>query len=252
MTPLILACNEEANIGRTLSALGWARRIVLLDSGSTDGTLAIARRHPQVEILTRPFDTHARQWNFGLQHVASGFVLTLDADYIVTPELVAELATLRPEDGTNWAVRFRYCIDGHPLRSSLMPPRTVLFRTADGRYVDDGHTQRLVIATASRLLRSEILHDDRKPASRWFAAQRRYAVLEADKLRRVPWRELSWPDRIRWLGLGPWLIYPYCLLFKGLLLDGRRGLAYCTQRFIAEWVLFRQLLERRLARQEAT
>jgi glycosyltransferase involved in cell wall biosynthesis len=250
ITPLVLTYNEEANLGRTLAALGWARRIVLLDSGSTDGTLAIARRHAQVEVVTRAFDSHARQWNFGLQHVASGFVLTLDADYVLTPELVAELDGLRPGDGVAWAARFRYCIGGRPLRGSLLPPRTVLFRPADGRYVDDGHTQRLVFAGTPRPLRAPILHDDRKPADRWMAAQHRYAALEVDKLRRARWSQLSAQDKARWLGLGPWLVAPYCLLLKGLVLDGRRGLEYCRQRFVAEWLLFRRLFERRLAKRE--
>jgi glycosyltransferase involved in cell wall biosynthesis len=250
ITPLVLTYNEEANLGRTLAALGWARRIVLLDSGSTDDTLAIARRHAQVEVVTRPFDTHARQWNFGLQHVASGFVLTLDADYVLTPELVAELGTLRADAGPAWVAHFRYCVDGRPLRGSLLPPRTVLFRPGEGRYVDDGHTQRLVIPVVPVPLRAPILHDDRKPASRWIAAQHRYAMLEADKLRRLRWRELSVQDKARWLGLGPWLVVPYCLLLKGLVLDGRRGLEYCRQRFVAEWILFRKLLERRFAPRE--
>ncbi|MEM6573494.1 MAG: glycosyltransferase, partial [Pseudomonadota bacterium] len=45
VTPLLLTFNEEANLDRTLGALAWASRIVLVDSGSTDGTLDIAQRH---------------------------------------------------------------------------------------------------------------------------------------------------------------------------------------------------------------
>ena len=50
ITPLVITYNEAANIERTLRKLNWAQRIVVVDSGSTDGTLDIMRRFPQAEI----------------------------------------------------------------------------------------------------------------------------------------------------------------------------------------------------------
>jgi glycosyltransferase involved in cell wall biosynthesis len=58
---MILTLNEEANIGRTLAKLTWARRILVIDSGSTDRTLEIIRQHPQVVVLRRDFDSAAAQ-----------------------------------------------------------------------------------------------------------------------------------------------------------------------------------------------
>ena len=48
ITPMILTFNEEANIGRTLAKLTWAKKILIIDSGSTDRTLEIASQYPQV------------------------------------------------------------------------------------------------------------------------------------------------------------------------------------------------------------
>src|SRR5262249_14716864 len=64
VTPMILTYNEELNIERTLSKLTWAERILVVDSGSTDGTLDVIRRFPQAEVVHRNFDTAAQQANF--------------------------------------------------------------------------------------------------------------------------------------------------------------------------------------------
>ena len=52
ITPVLLTFNEAANIGRTLSCLTWAKDIVIVDSGSTDETISIVARFPQVRVLS--------------------------------------------------------------------------------------------------------------------------------------------------------------------------------------------------------
>ena len=82
ITPLILTFNEKENIARTMAGLSWAKEVLLIDSGSTDGTLEIARSaHPNVRIVTRFFDSFAGQCNFGLTRIVTPWVLSIDADY---------------------------------------------------------------------------------------------------------------------------------------------------------------------------
>ena len=83
LTALILTYNEKENIARTLGSLAWVTSVVLIDSGSTDGTqeLAVAS-HPNVKVLFRAFDSFAGQCNFGLNQIDTEWVLSLDADYI--------------------------------------------------------------------------------------------------------------------------------------------------------------------------
>ena len=69
ITPLILTRDEEANIGRTLAQLAWAREVVVVDSLSSDDTINIARRFANVRVIPRAFDTHDRQWSFGVEPV---------------------------------------------------------------------------------------------------------------------------------------------------------------------------------------
>lgn len=246
ITPLVLTYNEAANIGRTLAALAWARRVVIVDSGSTDQTIEIVRRFPNAVLFHRSFDSHAGQWNFGLAETAidTEWVLALDADYQAGGDFVDELKQLVPEAQTGaYEASFVYCVDGVELRASLYPPVRVLFRRGQARYVQDGHTQRLVHAGTATPLRARLRHDDRKPLQHWLVAQARYMRLEADKLRRASWRSLDWIDRLRRLRLvAPPLVFLYCLLGKGLALDGRAGLFYSLQRMTSELILSLTLL----------
>src|SRR4051794_15554109 len=127
---LILTWNEEANLVRTLDALRQFPRVVVLDSGSTDGTLDIAGRYPNVRTCSHPFVNHAGQWNHGLSACGIGaeWVLALDADYVLTAPLIDEIAKLDPEpDLRGYWARFRYCIEGEPLSGSLYPPVMILY-----------------------------------------------------------------------------------------------------------------------------
>lgn len=248
ITPLILTCNEEPNIARTLSRLSWASRIVVVDSFSTDDTGAICRRHPRVEFVQRRFDSFASQCNFGLNLIKTEWVLSLDSDYVLTNELVAELMQLRPPDNVaGYAARFLYCIAGRPLRASLYPPRAVLYRREKARYENDGHSHRVKICGLVGKLAGKILHDDRKPLSHWLAAQEKYAELEAAKLKAARSNDLSLQDRIRKkVILAPALVFFYTLIGKGLILDGWPGWYYVFQRTAAEMILSLKLIEQKV------
>jgi glycosyltransferase involved in cell wall biosynthesis len=255
LTALLLTCDEEANLARTLGALAALEpaleRVVLVDSGSTDQTLALARRHAPggaaLEVLHRPFDSFAQQWNFGLAQVRSPWVLSLDADYHISPALAAEVKraiAAAPAALAGYALSFRYCVAGRPLAGTLLPDRVALFRPACGTYLDDGHTQRLEVRGRIGRLHQPIHHDDRKPLERWLTAQLRYLRQERDKLRSRRWRELSAADRLRkHTPLAPLAVALLCLLGRGNLWEGRRGLFYVAQRVYAELLLLLLLLE---------
>lgn len=249
LSVLVLTRDEEPNIARTLARLAWAPRVLVLDSGSTDATLALARQFPNVRVLERPFDTFAGQCNFGLAQLDSEWALSLDADYLLTEELATELRALTPgADEAGFTTGFRYCVNGRPLRGTLYPPRTVLFRRARARYVDDGHAHRVVVDGGVRPLRGLIWHDDRKPLSHWVRAQDHYAKQEAEKLMAHRDEGLSFNDRVRkTIVLGPPAAFLYTLLVKGVCLDGWAGWHYAFQRALAETLLSLRLIETKWA-----
>ena len=247
ITPLILTYNEAPNIARTLEPLSWAHDILVVDSFSDDDTLNILSRFQQVRVLQRKFDNFADQCNFGLLEgaIATEWVLNLDADYVLTPELIAEISSLNPADDIiGLAARFVYCINGHRLRSGVYPPVAVLFRKAKAFYQQDGHAHRVVLDGGIGKLRAPILHDDRKPLSCWLQSQLRYTRLEANKLLGPERDSLDWKDQVRrWRVVAPLAMLFYCLVIRGGVLDGWPGFYYAFQRTFAELLLSLYLLE---------
>src|SRR5436190_20781869 len=95
LTVVVLTFNEERNLAACLeSVTGWTRDVFVVDSGSSDGTLAIAARFG-ARVVAHPFETHAAQWQWALHTlpVATDWVLGLDADQRVMAELRDEIVT---------------------------------------------------------------------------------------------------------------------------------------------------------------
>jgi glycosyltransferase involved in cell wall biosynthesis len=253
ITPLIITHDEAPNIARTLDKLVWARRIIVIDSGSTDDTVRIARSYSQVEVISHPFTDFASQCNFGLTRVASPWVLSLDADYELGNELVRELQTLAlAPDVAGYRARFIYRIFGRGLRGTLYPPRTVLYRREGARYHNEGHGHRVAIDGEVNELHGAIYHDDRKPLARWVASQQRYARLEAEHLLALGGSARG-ADRLRLMGWpAPIGVLFYTLFVKGCLLDGWAGWYYVLQRVIAEALIALEISDRRLRHRART
>jgi glycosyltransferase involved in cell wall biosynthesis len=250
ITALVLTFNEAPNIARTLGKLAWLREVVVVDSGSTDTTAQLASTFANVRVITRPFSSHAEQWNFGLAQagITSAWVLALDADYVLSDELIEEIQRLEPAPGVaGYSVAFDYCVDGRPLRGAAYPPVTVLYRRSSARYEQDGHTQRVRVDGGVLPLAARIHHDDRKSLMHWLGAQARYMRLEADKLSSAPAGSLGLADRLRrWVVVAPPAMFLYCYLLRGGVLDGRAGLFYALQRAASELILSLFLVRRSL------
>jgi glycosyltransferase involved in cell wall biosynthesis len=248
ITPMIITYNEAPNIARTVGKLLWAKRIVVIDSGSTDATLDMLRNFPQVDVIVHPFSDFASQCNFGLTQVGTPWVLSLDADYELSDALVDVLAGLRAPDGiAGYEAKFVYRIHGRALRGTLYPPRVVLYRKDKARYRNEGHGHRVAVEGEILTLDGVIYHDDRKPLARWFDSQQRYARIEARYLIETPRENLKPSDRIRRLGwAAPIGVFLYTLFVKGCILDGWSGWYYALQRLCAETLIALEILEQRL------
>ena len=247
ITPVILTYNEASNIERTLARLSWAEDIVVVDSGSTDGTLELLRKHTKVRSFIRPFDSHENQWRFATEQTAivSPWILRLDADYQIPEALVQEIAALDLE-GTESAFQaaFDYAVYSRKLLASLYPPKPILLRRGRFSVRGQGHTEGWIVEGPVGTLRNRVIHDDWKAMEDSILAQVRYMKREGahlDVTRRGlrDWLRLHPP-------LMPIIVFLYCYFFKGLIFNGKAGTLYTLQRTLAETILALLLIEKRL------
>jgi glycosyltransferase involved in cell wall biosynthesis len=247
ITPVLLTYNESENIVRTLSHLAWAKEVVVVDSGSTDGTLALLEKFPKVRVFNRRFDSHANQWRYAVENtqIATDWLLRLDADYQLSDALISEIAELSPDPSISaYRVDFAYAVFSQNLRGSLYPPNTLLLRRGCFSVRNRGHTEVWEVRGAIAALNGRVIHDDWKPTRQWVEGQARYMQLEVDSM------QLSKAGLVRWLRSRPPLMpiatFLYCLFGKGLIFNGRAGIFYTLQRTVAEAILSLLVLERKL------
>src|SRR3989344_2439752 len=98
LTVVIITKNEEQDLPRTLASLAFADRILVVDSGSTDQTVEVAKKHGAV-VIEHPFTSYADQRNFADSQVTDGWTLSLEADVVVSEKLAAEIKNaIKAED----------------------------------------------------------------------------------------------------------------------------------------------------------
>jgi glycosyltransferase involved in cell wall biosynthesis len=93
VTATIITFNEAANLQAALESLSWADEIIVVDSQSTDDTVAIARRVTD-KVIVRAWPGYIAQKNFAAEQATHDWIFSLDADERVTPELAAEVQAL--------------------------------------------------------------------------------------------------------------------------------------------------------------
>ena len=243
VTPLILTFNEEPNIGATLASLAWARRVVVLDSGSSDRTAEIARSFANVAWYVRPFDSHAAQWSFGvhLTGIDTPYILALDADMQPAAGFREELAGFAEQPGRAGLVPFEYRVLGRALPGSIYPAQLRVFPGDRVGIGQRGHTQEFRSSAPLYRFRSKLIHEDCKPFERWMANQLRYAALEADRIRAAP--TPAFRDRLRRAGISPAIWGGYAYLRAGGPFIGRAARAYAQERMVFEALLARLLAD---------
>lgn len=262
---VVLTLNEERDLPRCLASARGCDDLVVLDSGSTDRTVAIAEA-AGARVFTRRFDNFAGQRNHAQQTIPfrHEWVFHLDADEQFTPELDAECraaAARRDIDGCYVAPRMIFAGRWIPHCTDFPAYQARFVRAPAFRFIEVGHGQREAPDMRMDHLQANYLHDlSSGGEAEWLDKHRRYARAEAAEHLRGgtdgPWRDLVAADRMRRrralkrlsysLPARPALRFVYQYLLRRGFLDGRAGLRYC--RLLARYEGFTVAELRRLRR----
>jgi glycosyltransferase involved in cell wall biosynthesis len=184
LTAVVLTYNEEKHLPDCLASLAWVPQVMVVDAFSADRTIEIAQR-AGARVVQRTFDHYAGQRNAALGVAASEWVLFVDADERVSPELAREIedALGRPEAG--WWVPRHNVIFGRLTRHAGWYPdyQLRLMRRAQAHYDPARPVHELVLLDGEAgYLRAPLLHLNYETAREFIAKQKRYAAYDAQQM----------------------------------------------------------------------
>lgn len=187
LTVIILAMNEEKNIVRSVNSVSKiAKRILVIDSGSTDRTMELACQHGAEVIEHSPFVNQAIQFNWALNNnnIDTTWIMRLDADEQVTPELAEEIENKLEEhahdDVNGFEVRCRIFFMGKWIRHGGIYPLIIprIFRYGYGRVEMRKMDEHTLIDGKILRLQNDLIHYDFKGLQEWIDKHNKYSARE--------------------------------------------------------------------------
>lgn len=260
MTPafsfIVLTFNEEQHLPRLLHSIaGLNAPLFIVDSGSTDNTLKIAEDF-SATVKFNAFENHPKQWDFALKNfdVQTPWIIGLDADQIVTPELFEVLANFNSDEHANVnGIYFnrKNFFKGKWIRFGGYYPKYLLkmFRTGVGFSDTNENMDHRFVVPGNTMIwkRGHILEENLKEneISFWIAKHNRYSDLVADEeIERMqalrsqtikpnlfgdPYQRMAFFKRMWWnmpRFLRPFLYFGYRMIFQLGIFDGRTGILF--------------------------
>lgn len=221
LSVIVIVKNEAAVIRRCLNSISWVDEIIVLDSGSTDDTVAICRKYtPHVHQTDWP--GFGPQKNRALALATGDWILSLDADEWVTPALRDEIlrAIASPDGATAFRIPRLSSFCGRFMRHSGWWPDYVtrLFRRGEARFSDDVVHEHVIAQGKTGTLHEPILHQTFVDLDELLAKMNNYSSLAAKEMRQGGRRAGLAGAVLR----GLWA-FVRTYVFRGGFLDGREG-----------------------------
>jgi glycosyltransferase involved in cell wall biosynthesis len=234
----IITHNEEANLERTLASVAWADEIVVVDSGSSDGTQEIARTF-RSRLFCEEWKGFAAQKNSAIEKCAGDWILSLDADESLSEELAGEIRELLngdpPLDG--YALCRRNLFLGRWMRyGGFYPdPKLRLFRRGAAGFEARPVHETVHFAGKSGRLKGDMVHNAYPTLEAYIAHMDRYSTLGAGKAIGRGGFAVN-------VVLNPVATFIYNYFFRLGFLDGREGLllhayhsVYVSWKYAKAW-----------------
>jgi glycosyltransferase involved in cell wall biosynthesis len=245
LSVVLITLNEAANLPRTLASVKGLGEIVVLDSGSTDSTLDIARSFG-ANVFTEPWSGFGAQKNSAIARAAGEWVLSLDADEEVSPALASEIRTLlegQPVFSAYSIPRLNHFL-GRPLRhGGYWPdPKLRLFRSGAARFAEQPVHETMEANGPVGKLKGHLIHHCYPTLDDYIEHMNRYSTLGAEMLVSSGRAGQSWPWLAWNAALNPAATFLYNYVFRLGFLDGREGLlqhlnhsVYIHWKFAKAW-----------------
>jgi len=248
VTAIILTKNEELNLGNCLDSIkGFAERAIVVDSGSTDGTIAVAKEKG-ADIYVHPFENYARQFNWAIDecNITTTWTLRLDADECFPRELCDKLEKILSENEntdlngimleSNFYFLGRLIRYGGPKKRKIM-----LFRTGNGR-IEDRRMDEHTTVDGGRILelKDRFDHYDFKDLDSWIQKMNWYATremqdyfeasgkqddLRSKRISAVRKKKFGFYYKLP-MFLRCYMLFVYNYIFRLGFLDGKEGFIY--------------------------
>ena len=219
----IITLNEEKKLGDCLRSAAFVDEIIVVDSGSTDKTKEVAASF-NARFVTRPFDNFARQKNTAIEHCAGEWILLLDADERLSPELAAEIQAViaDPRSLGAYYVRRRNFLFGGRMRygANLNDWQLRLLKRGQGHFEGIVH-ERVKPDGEAGYLKGDLLHYSYQTLEEYFKKFPLFSDLDAESM----WRQGKKPGLAHFLARPP-LNFCYFYFYRLGFLDGFRGLLY--------------------------
>ncbi|MFP5226258.1 MAG: glycosyltransferase family 2 protein [Acidobacteriota bacterium] len=250
----LITKNEEANLPRTLASIRWADEIVIVDNGSTDRTAEIARDF-HAKFFSEEWKGFGAQKNSAIAHCTSDWVLALDADEEVSPELAQEIRTLLnglPQHLAYFLPRRNFFLNRWLRHGGYSPdPKLRLFRRGSAQFEERAVHETIRPAGPAGRLRGALIHHAYPTLDTYIEHMNRYSALGAAQAVARGKTSRSFPAFLWNVLIVPIATFKYNYFLRLGFLDGRAGLlqhlyhsAYVSWKYAKAWEQSRTLRDR--------
>ncbi|MBI3004372.1 MAG: glycosyltransferase family 2 protein [Ignavibacteriales bacterium] len=244
LSVIVIVRNEENNIPECLEAVRWADEIVVVDTGSTDNTIALAKTFT-TKVFFQQWEGFGAARNFALNQCTKDWVLSVDADERVTPELKEEIRLIlqKSEDSlAGYAVPIKACFLGKWIMHCGWYPayKIRLFRRQGSRYLSESKLHEGIQLQGNvQRLNNDLLHYTDPNLFHYFEKLNHYTSLAADQLvhEKLAFR-IS-----QLLGRPLWTFFKMYFIQAGFR-DGIQGLILCVLSSCYVFTKYAKLWER--------
>lgn len=245
LSVVISAFNEGKKLDRTLSSVSWADEIIVVDNESTDNTKEIAQKYTK-NIFSRPNDLMLnKNKNFGFGKATSAWILNLDGDEVITPELRREILTVLNKNDSRfdgyWIARKNIIFGKWITHGFWWPDRQLrLFRRGKGKFPCHFIHEHIKVDGASNELREPYFHYNYETISQYIHKLERCTTSEAAEYTAGGYT-FSWYDAFRFPSSDFLKVY----FAQGAYKDGLHGLVLSVLQAFYSFVIFAKLWEMR-------